>query len=236
MKTTAIIPAGGSGRRMGNCQAKQLLPLDNVPIMVRTLQVFEKCSEITNIVLVVPGSQIEEIKEKFINPCGFEKIYDVIAGGKERQDSVYNGLMAIPHETEFIVIHDAVRPFVTADIISRVLKAAQESGAAVAGIPVSDTVKRTAESRSIISTEDRHSLWLAQTPQIFRRDIITKAYQQAFEDHYYGTDDSILVERLGFAVHMVHGSPFNIKITTREDMIMGMAVLKIRGRDNLPHE
>jgi 2-C-methyl-D-erythritol 4-phosphate cytidylyltransferase len=177
--------------------------------------------------------QIEEIKEKFIHPYGFEKIYDVVAGGKERQDSVYNGLLAIPDETEFIVIHDAVRPFVTTDIISRVLKAAQESGAAVAGIPVSDTVKRAAENRSIISTEDRHFLWLAQTPQIFRRDIITKAYQQAYEDHYYGTDDSVMVERLGLAVHMVHGSPFNIKITTHEDMIMGMAVLKIPGRDSL---
>jgi len=227
-----IIPAGGAGKRMGSKIAKQFLLLHEIPVLARTLNVFQSCTRIDEIVLVVPESQLYEVKKSIVDPFEFRKVSSIVPGGPERQDSVKNGLSHVSGGTEFILIHDAVRPFISVDDVIEVLEAARDSGAAVMGIPVSDTLKRVTEDQIIISTVDRGSIWLTQTPQVFRAEVIREAYRLAYNDGYYATDDSTLVEKLGVAVKIIHGSPFNIKITTHADMITGEKILMIPGMDS----
>ncbi|MFA4905509.1 MAG: 2-C-methyl-D-erythritol 4-phosphate cytidylyltransferase [Candidatus Margulisiibacteriota bacterium] len=217
MKIAVIIAAGGTGKRMG--QPKQFLPLAGKPVAEWTIDVFHKVKNVEQIVLVVSGEDLERAKNLGVK---------VVEGGEERGDSVKNGLKAISPDTNLVIIHDGARPLITPDIIEKAVKEAREYGAAIVGVPVKDTIKRTGDDLLIKETVDRQALWQAQTPQVFKYEIITRAYA----DGRSATDDAKLVEDLGIKVKMVMGSFENIKITTPEDLIVAEAIL--RNRNVLP--
>ncbi|MCG6534475.1 MAG: 2-C-methyl-D-erythritol 4-phosphate cytidylyltransferase [Syntrophales bacterium LBB04] len=197
MKTVAIIPAGGSGRRLKAGMAKQYLLLNKLPVLVHALKVFEQAVIINEIIVVVPESDIKFVQDELIKKNDLKKVTNVIAGGAERQDSVRNGLVAIDDKCDIVLVHDGVRPFVTQEMISRVVKAAKESQAASIGVKVKDTIKETQDTGFVVKTVPRQNLWLTQTPQAFHFDILQKAYAAVARDNYYGTDDASLVERIG---------------------------------------
>jgi len=228
MRTVAIVPAAGSGNRMGRELSKQYLSLGGMPLLVHTLNVFEKCPLVDALLVVVPPSDVEAVRTEMLPRWNLKKLAGVIPGGKERQDSVRAGIEALDRETGLVVIHDAVRPFITVGLIENCIRAAAEEGAATVGVPVKDTVKEVAADGRVMRTCDRNLLWLTQTPQAFRRDIIENAHRAAVRDGYRGTDDTSLVERLGIAVRMIRGDYGNIKITTPEDLVIAEALLAKR--------
>jgi 2-C-methyl-D-erythritol 4-phosphate cytidylyltransferase len=224
MRVIAIIPAAGAGRRMGSAVEKQFLHLRGIPILAHTLRVFDKSPKIDGIVLVVAPQQRQALEGEVLGPHPCEKLLRVIDGGAERQDSVANGLRAIPPDCELVVVHDGVRPLVSIDLLEAVLEAAHHYGAAIAAIPAGDTVKQ-ADSQKVVATLERETIWLAQTPQIFRAKLLRRAYEKAARDQAVVTDDAALVERIGVTVHLVHGSPENIKVTTPADLLLAEAIL-----------
>ena len=219
MKTTAIIAAGGQGKRIEGNLPKQFLMLKDKPILAHTVDKFEKCELIDEIILIVPEGYLEYCSQKVVDKYGFKKVRKVVCGGKERQDSVYSGLKACPNNTPIVVIHDGVRPLISPDKISESVKICQEkkSAGVVLAVPVKETVKRVEQS-NIITTLDREKLWLTQTPQTFEYKLILDAHEKAKENDFMGTDDSALVERLGYEVTILEGDYRNIKITTKEDL------------------
>lgn len=226
MKTVAIIPAGGSGKRMRESLAKQYILLDGIPILARTLMVFQASHAVDDIFLVVPQNDVAFARDSIVEKFGLSKVIHVLPGGIKRQDSVKNGIDLVGTEYDVVVIHDGVRPFITAELVSiSVSEAAQEKAVAV-GVPAKDTVKIVNDRGWVAETLDRDYVWLTQTPQAFQRDIIKTAYEAAYENRYYGTDDASLVERLGVRVKMVHGSYDNIKITTKNDLVLADALIK----------
>jgi 2-C-methyl-D-erythritol 4-phosphate cytidylyltransferase len=225
MRTVAIVPAAGSGNRMGRDVSKQYLSLGGTPLLVHTLKVFEECPLVDSLLVIVPPQDIEFVRNHILAPWGLKKVAGVISGGKERQDSVRAGIEALDPDAGVVIIHDAVRPFIAVELISQCIRAAREEGAVTVGVPVKDTVKEVAPDGRIMRTCDRSLLWLTQTPQVFRRDIIENAHRAAVRDGFRGTDDTSLVERLGIAVRMIRGDYGNIKITTPEDLVIAEALL-----------
>lgn len=226
-KTVAIIVAAGQGSRMGTKINKQYLHLLNKPVLAHTVDVFERHSLIEGIIIVTRQDEINLCNEEVIIPYNFRKVIKVVAGGKERQDSVYEGLKALPTQCELVVVHDGARPLITPNLIDEVLIAGRKEGAALVAVPVKDTIKR--ESGGFVSeTIPRQEIWAVQTPQIFTKKIILEAYQEAYNQGFYGTDDASLVERLGKKVKIVPGSYENIKITTPEDLDIGKAIIARR--------
>jgi 2-C-methyl-D-erythritol 4-phosphate cytidylyltransferase len=217
MKIAVIIAAGGSGKRMG--RPKQFLPLAGKAVVAWTVEVFRKIKTVEQIVLAVPEDDLERAKNLGVT---------VVAGGEERGNSVKNGLKAISPDCDLVIIHDGARPLITPDIIEKAISEAKEHGAAVVGVPVKDTIKRVGDDLMIKETVDRQALWQAQTPQVFKYEIITRAYAKKRS----ATDDAKLVEDLGIKVKIVMGSYENIKITTPEDLIVAEAIL--RSRNVLP--
>jgi len=226
MKTVAIIPAGGAGKRLKAQKAKQYLLLDHMPVLVHTLKVFQQAEIIDEIILVLPSNDVASAQKQLINKYGLTKVIAIVDGGKERQDSVRNGLAAINGKCDVVVIHDAVRPFVTQELINQVVAAAKSFGAASVGVKAKDTVKETKKDNLVAATIPRQNLWLTQTPQAFKFDLLKKAYTAAYRDKYYGTDDASLTEKIGAKVKMIDGSYENIKITTQEDIIIAEALMK----------
>ena len=218
MNITAIIPAGGSGRRMQSSEAKQYLLLRGIPLLVHTLRTFQDTSIIEDIVLVVPAADVDRIQSDIVDAFAMTKIRRVVAGGKERQDSVRNGLAVLSADCEIVLIHDAARPFVSPALIEKAVNGAVREGAVAVGVRARDTVKHCDGGGRVIDTLDREHIWMAQTPQVFRRAMIMAAHQKAQEDNFYGTDDAALVERMGIPVIMIDSNPDNIKITTTEDL------------------
>ncbi len=224
----ALIPSAGRGKRMGAEKPKAFLHLGSLPILVRTLRIFENCPLISEIVPVVPPGEGVQEAEEMIRRSGLKKISQIVPGGEERQESVWRGLQAIRGRADWVVIHDGARPFVPPDVIERTIFEAQESYAAVAALPAYETLKEVSPEREVVRTLDRRHVWMIQTPQIFKTDLILNAHEQARKDGFLGTDDASLVERLGIPVRIVQGSRFNFKITTPEDIILGEALLKNR--------
>lgn len=222
MFCSAIIVAAGSGKRMGADIPKQFLNLCGKTIIEYTAAVFSGCSAINEIILVSSEEGIEECK-KIFDKSDIKIKY--VIGGKERYDSVYNGLKALDEKTSVVVIHDGVRPFVNNDIIEKSIEAAIEYGASAAGVKSKDTVKICDENGYIISTPVRDFVYNIQTPQTFKKEIILKAYEKAFERGIFGTDDAALVENIGLPVKIIEGSYNNIKITTPDDLIVGEKIL-----------
>ena len=222
---TAVIVAAGKGKRMGTEISKQFLPLGGKEILAHTVQKFEKAKNIRDIILVTGADSLQDVQE-MAQEYGWEKIVSIVAGGKERQDSVWNGLQQVAADTEIILIHDGVRPFVTEDILNISIETALEMGGCVAGVPAKDTIKVCDGENIAIATPDRNVLWQIQTPQTFQKERIVKAYEQAKEDGFVGTDDASFAEHCGYPVKVIMGSYRNIKITTKEDLIIGEAFLK----------
>jgi 2-C-methyl-D-erythritol 4-phosphate cytidylyltransferase len=212
---------------MGRAVEKQFLHLHGVPVLAHTLGVFDKSPEVDDVVLVVAPQQRQALKESVLGPYPCRKLLGVVDGGSERQDSVASGLDAVPGDSELVVVHDGVRPLVSVDLLGAVLKAANEHGAALAAIPAGDTVKR-ARGEVVVETLERETIWLAQTPQAFQASLLRSAYEKAFRDKIMVTDDAALVESLGVSVHLVPGSPENIKVTTPTDLVIAEALLAQR--------
>ena len=231
MKTIAIIAAGGQGKRIEGVHPegklpKQFLMLKDRPILAHTVNKFEQCELIDEIILAVPEDYLEYCSQKVVDKYGFKKVRKVISGGKERQDSVYSGLKACPNNTSVVVIHDGVRPLISPDKICQSIKMCKEKKAVVLAVPVKETVKRV-EQGNIITTLDRTKLWLTQTPQTFEYKLILDAYEKAKKDNFIGTDDSALVERLGREVAILEGDYKNIKITTIDDLQVAEKLLEV---------
>jgi 2-C-methyl-D-erythritol 4-phosphate cytidylyltransferase len=226
MKTVVIIPAAGTGRRMGGEIPKQYLSLAGIPILVHTLSAFQRSPLVDEILLVVPGGDVAEVRRDVVERYDFSRVSLVIAGGKERQDSVRNALVYVRDEHEIVLVHDGVRPFVTGALIERAVAGARAFGAVTVGVPVRDTVKAVDAAGRVVKTVLREGLWLTQTPQAFRREVILAAYERAAADGFYGTDDASLVERMGIPVRMIPGDADNIKVTTPEDLERGERMIR----------
>lgn len=232
MKNSVIIVAAGTGKRMKSAIAKQYIELRGRTILSYTVETFNKSEYIDEIILVISKEAINFVREEIVLKYGFNKVNAVVEGGAERQNSVYNGLQAVSADCDVVLIHDGVRPFVTDKYIAQLESIAMEYGACVLGAPVKDTIKVCDEEGNIIDTPKRSTLWIAQTPQCFKHDVIMGAYEDAMAQGYYGTDDSMLVERMGTKIKMVKGDYNNIKITTPEDLYMGEVILEnvLKGR------
>ncbi len=225
---TAIIAAAGSGSRIGSSSYKQFIELNGKPVIVHTLEKFQQSSEIDEMVVVFPPDKVDEFSGR-IAAYGFHKPIRFVAGGERRQDSVHQGFLSINgKQTELVVIHDAVRPLVEADLIQRVVERARLTGAAITAIQAVDTIKEVSSQDVVIATLNRSALRQVQTPQAFAYSIMREAFQRAYADDYYGTDDSSLVERIGIQVAVVPGSTLNIKITTAADVKFAELMLKER--------
>jgi 2-C-methyl-D-erythritol 4-phosphate cytidylyltransferase len=241
MKVVAIIPAAGLGTRMASARGakgkkpaatKQFSELGGTPILIHTLRKFVASAEVSEIYIALRGNEIEGFRgrlEKGAKDILKKKIH-LVEGGEHRQHSVANALSSVSAANDDVVlVHDAVRPFVTEEIIHDVIRAAQKYGAAIAGLPAVDTVKqveRTADGALITATLPRERVVLAQTPQGFRYDVLKKAFDEAAADGFVGTDEAALVERSGQPVAVVMGSPKNIKITAPADMELAEFYLK----------
>lgn len=216
MSVLAIIPAAGWGIRMGGATPKQFLSLQGVPIFVHTLRKFNASETIDEIFLGLRAEDMERALKE-IEPEHFAKPVRLVAGGATRQETVTRCLAEASPTTELVVVHDAVRPFVHLDMIQRVVEAARKNGAAILGIPSVDTVKQV-ERQTILGTIPRERIVLAQTPQAFRYSILREAFDRAMTDGFTATDESSLVERLGYTVTALMGSDRNIKITKPSDL------------------
>ncbi|SEN75188.1 2-C-methyl-D-erythritol 4-phosphate cytidylyltransferase [Mesobacillus persicus] len=225
MAYQVILPAAGQGKRMGAGRNKLFLTLENTPVLIHTLRVFEQDPECAGIILSIHKDD-EETFKGLLKEYHIQKVTDLVHGGKERQDSVYNGVKAIRTDG-IVLVHDAARPFVTLDTIHQLVKAAEIDGAAIAGVPVKDTIKK-AKGLLVTETIERSSLWAVQTPQAFLVSVLRKAHEKATEDQFTGTDDSSLVERLPHKVVIIEGDYDNIKLTTPEDIYFAEAIIKKR--------
>lgn len=211
----AVVPAGGVGTRLGAGTPKQFLPLHGVPILVTTLSHFVRHPGVGAIVVAAPAPHVERTR-RLLRGLRQGSVV-VVRGGATRQESVWRALQALPAEAEIVVVHDAVRPFITRRLIDAVVGAARADGGAICALPVTETVKRVRDAR-VETTVDRAGLWAVQTPQAFRAAVLREAHDKARRDGFVGTDDAMLVERLGWSVRVVRGLPYNIKITTPEDL------------------
>ena len=227
MKTAAIIVSAGKGLRFPGEKKKQFLSLAGKPVLCRTLDRFEASPSIDTIHLVVAEEDLAYTLREIVEPHGYRKVSRVVPGGKSRQESVRNGVHALPPGVDLVAVHDGVRPLVTRRLIEESLQAARQYGAAVVATPVKDTIKLVSHDRIVERTLDRTSLWQIQTPQAFQLDLFKQAIQKAAEDGFLGTDDASLVERMGIKVYILEGSYTNIKITTPEDLMLADFILRV---------
>lgn len=227
MKTVALVAAAGLGRRMGCVCPKTLLKIGRKPILAWTLGIFQAHPEIDEIVLVFQPDRLQAARD-LVRRYRFSKVSAIVAGGATRQISVKNGLAVVDAASDFVAIHDGARPCVDEASITRVLFAARRSGAAVLGVPVKPTIKSVDRGGSIQKTLPREGLWEIQTPQVFRRALITQAYRRFGARRV--SDDASLVEHMGHKVAVVQGSYFNIKVTTAEDMVLARAILRVAAK------
>jgi 2-C-methyl-D-erythritol 4-phosphate cytidylyltransferase len=227
MKADAIIVSAGKGHRFMEGKKKQFHFLEGKPDLAHTLDKFETCPLIRSIILVVGQEDMDYCLKEVVEKFEFKKVSQIVPGGKRRQESVKNGIDALPKDVKVVAIHDGVRPFVTKAMIEDSIQSAVRFGAVVLAMPVKETIKMSNPDGTVLKTLDRESLWQIQTPQTFQVNIIKEAYYQATKDGFAGTDDASLVERLGVAVHILPGSYTNIKITTPEDLLLANLFLKM---------
>lgn len=225
MRTLAIILAGGAGKRMGAATNKQFLLIDNKPIIVHTLQIFEDCRSIDSIYLVVNQKDLPVIQKEILEKYRFNKVTKLVIGGRLRQDSVRNGLEAIEGSCDIVVIHDGARPFVSPSFIEKGIFLMEMFDAVIPGLPARDTIKTVSKEGFVSKTLPRDSLWQVQTPQTFKHELIMKAYRDGMAKKLYGFDDATFVEHLGKKVKVIEGSPYNMKITTPEDLIIAQGII-----------
>jgi 2-C-methyl-D-erythritol 4-phosphate cytidylyltransferase len=216
MRNVAVlIPAGGVGTRLGRRTPKQFLRVAGAVILTRTLSHFLRHPAVRTVVVAAPAEHLERTRR--LVGGGRGRHVKVVAGGLSRQESVWNALQAAPGDVELVLVHDAVRPFIDRRLIDAVLAAAAAHGAAICAVPIAETVKRV-RGGVVETTLERSELWTVQTPQVFRTALLREAHDRARRGGAEGTDDAVLVERLGHAVHVVPGLAGNVKITTPEDL------------------
>jgi 2-C-methyl-D-erythritol 4-phosphate cytidylyltransferase len=230
MRISAIIAAAGAGRRFGGTTPKQFSLLDGRPILFWSMKALMGYDEIRELVIAAPAAEVEAAGS-IMNGFQCEVPVKIIPGGQTRQESVKLGLAATDPNNEWVAVHDAARPFVTAAQVEAVCLMAQEVGAAILAIPVQDTVKKVDENSIILHTIDRNRLYLSQTPQVCRREDLVSAYRLADEKGLRATDEAGLLELLGLAVGVIQGSPTNIKITSKEDLELAQAVITVRSHE-----
>ncbi|MBT2681119.1 2-C-methyl-D-erythritol 4-phosphate cytidylyltransferase [Bacillus sp. ISL-35] len=231
MPYQVIIPAAGQGKRMGAGKNKLLLTLEASPILIHTLKVFEADPECSGIILAIHPDDEQEFKS-LLNEYGIHKVSSLVTGGKERQDSVYNGLMAVSSLDGVVLVHDAARPFIKIETIHKLVDAASKDGGAIVAVPVKDTIKK-AVNNQVAETVERSSLWSVQTPQAFRVSVLLEAHNKAARDQFIGTDESSLVERIPHPVSIIEGDYDNIKLTTPEDIYFAEAILRKRNESGV---
>lgn len=220
---TAIIVAAGNGKRFGDSTPKQFLPILGKPLINLTLERFEACDLVDEIILVVPKSEISNISD-YVDKKSLKKLSQIVEGGKSRAESALNGFKFVNQGVDVIAIHDGVRPLVSVDEISETIEKAIEKGAACLVAPVTETIKKINENK-ILKTIDRTKLRKALTPQCFRYKLLQSAFEK-FELGKTVTDESSLVEKLGYEIATVEGSTRNVKITTKEDFLIAEAFFK----------
>ena len=224
MNVCVIIPAGGQGTRMGRTVPKQFQSLRGKPILHYTLRTFQESGLISSLVLVVPEKELENARSDWLDHPPVVK--QVIAGGQKRQDSVFNGYESLPSDTDIVLVHDGVRPFLSKEMIQETINVADKYGAAITAIPVHDTLKRVDDKGIVQCTVERDGLWRVQTPQAFRYGLLGEAFLKAKADAFYGTDEAALIEYLGQEVRVVDGSEWNLKITRPEDLVLGASIVE----------
>ncbi|QTB27023.1 2-C-methyl-D-erythritol 4-phosphate cytidylyltransferase [Lysinibacillus sphaericus] len=225
MQYEVVLPAAGSGKRMGAGQNKLFLKLLEKPILIHTLEVFQQDPFCTGIWLAVKPEERIYIQE-LLDEYRITKVKGLPDGGAERQHSVHSCMKEM-EQVDIVLVHDAARPFITHAIIANLVQSAHDFGAAIAGVRAKDTMKKV-RNGVIEETVDRDSLWMIQTPQAFRFDLIVEAEDVAEKVGFLGTDEAMLVERLGHTVHIVESSYENVKMTTQEDLLFGEAILRKR--------
>jgi 2-C-methyl-D-erythritol 4-phosphate cytidylyltransferase len=226
-KFAVILPAAGGSTRFRDKEKKPFANLDGRPVWLRSAELFVTREDVCQCIIVIAKGDQEVFRRRSGAHLAFMNV-QVADGGGERFQSVANALALVKPEADFVAVHDAVRPCVTEELIQSVFTKAQASGAAILASPVSETVKEVDGQRQVRSTVSRQGLWAAQTPQVFRRDWLMEAYARRAELGKDITDDAQLVEALGHPVHVVEGSPLNLKITTKADLALAEAVLKSR--------
>jgi 2-C-methyl-D-erythritol 4-phosphate cytidylyltransferase len=215
-RIAVAIPAGGIGARFGSRIPKQFLTIQRVPVVTKTVGYFTRYPGVAAIAVAAPEAHVERTRRALATLARRVPLV-VVPGGPTRQDSVWLAMQAVPDDVEIVVVHDAVRPLITPDLIASVVRAAAEHGAAICALPIAETVKRV-RNEVVEATLDRSELWAVQTPQAFRVALLREAHEKARRDGVVGTDDAMLVERLGHAVRVVRGLVENVKITTAEDL------------------
>lgn len=223
---TAIVPAAGMSKRMGGGAAKQFLPLRGEPVLRQTVQILSECKLVDEI--VIAAHDLQRTAELV---GGMPKVAHIVMGGKERQDSVWEGLRAVHARPRIVCVHDAARPLLTTALLEGILQAAALYPAQVVATPVKDTIKTAGPDGLVISTLNRSTLWAVQTPQVFWADVLVNAFRRAQEEGFVGTDCASLVERAGVPVRIFPGSSDNIKITTPDDLALAEAILARRMDD-----
>jgi len=226
MFVSAIVPAAGLGLRLNKSLPKPLVKLNKKPIFIHTIGILSLHPEIKEIILVM-SERFLDLTKRYFKRYRIKKIKALVIGGSTRSQSVKEGLKLVSDNADLVLVHDAVRPFIDLDMLSRVIKKANDSGAAVLGVPIKSTVKEINKRFKVIKTLNRQRLYEIQTPQVFQKDLIINAYKSF--PNIAAVDDASLVERLGRKVVVVFGSYFNIKITTPEDLVFAHSILKFKG-------
>jgi len=224
---TAVVPAAGQGSRMKSGVKKQFIMLQDKPVLVHTLEIFEKCSLVSDVIVVItPGE--EDYCRRMIQEYGLTKVARVVTGGPERLHSVALGLDHVSKSCDIVAVHDGARPLLLLSNLIEVLCAVPEHDGALLAVPVKDTIKEITADQIVKRTLDRSILWAAQTPQVFKKEVLSYVYAKALEQGLTGTDDASLAEHFGFTIKIVPGSYENIKITTPEDLDLAEQILKRR--------
>lgn len=236
VSVAAVIPSAGAGIRMGAGRPKQFLSLRGKPVLGLTLEAFERCGAVGTVILVAPAEDLDYCARDIVVRYGLSKVKRIVSGGARRQDSVRLGLEACPPDCHIVVVHDGVRPLVRPGLIERVVAEALDYGAAVAALPVKETLKEALETGFIGKTLDRRRLRMIQTPQAFRFRELVKAHRTAHEQGWDEmSDDALMLERLGLPVRLVEGAEDNIKVTTPNDLeVAGFLLERRREEDPAP--
>lgn len=228
VKVAAVVPAAGRGNRMGTDVKKQYLLLDGAPVLGHVLRILDESSVIDSIAVVTGPGEEDYCRGNVVEQLGISKVTAIVPGGKERQDSVYRGVLALSPDTGVILVHDGARPLLDPACLPAIVQAALDHGAATLAVSSKDTVKLAGEDGFVSSTLPRERIWLTQTPQAFKYDVLEQAHRYARREGIAGTDDAGLVEMMGLPVKIVPGSYENIKITTPEDLTLAVAILRHR--------
>lgn len=225
-KLAVIIPAAGSGTRMGSETPKPFLKVGGKPILWHTIYAFSKVDIVEQIIISTSQNWIDQVEQLCLSIPNKKIKYQVILGGSKRQYSIQNGLNHLLDDIGMVGVHDAVRPFISTSLIIETTQMAIKFGGAIVGVPAKDTIKKVDHNKCIQDTPDRSNLWQAQTPQIFKKNLIINAYNSAINDNFIGTDDASLVERVGGKVKIVEGNRSNLKITYPVDLKIAEMILK----------